>query len=164
MKTAALFAMATFLVASGILLMSCKSSHPHGSSAKPADIGAELKAFTATNAHAGHCRLRVAVNHFQGATTGFWGAENRTPTTVVGAVELDVNGVRVQLPDSAFRDLSQVQYSTQVGFFDDRSPSFFIRGGDAGFAYTARFEVQGGRLRKRTVTLDESDVSEELRF
>ena len=164
MRTAMLLTAAFLTVVAGVLLMSCASSHPRHTLAKPEELGDELHVFVSTNAHPDLCSLRVNVHRFRGTATGFWGAENRAPTTIVGSAILEIKGGKVPIPNSAFRDLGEVQYPAQVGFVDDGSPSFFIRGGDAGFAYTARFEVRENRLRKRIVTLDESDFREESRF
>jgi len=156
-----------FLTAAvGAFLVSCVTARhpPHRAVTKPEDLGEAMHVFVATNSTPDLWVLRVRVHRFDGTSTGFLGSENRVPLAVIGSVDLTMNGIKIPVPNRAFHDLSEVRYPSQVGFITEGSPSFFIRGGAAGFAYTARFEVDGNRLRKRVVTLDEFHYREESRF
>lgn len=164
MKTAMLFTAAFLTPVLGAHFMSCAGSHPNHTQARSAELGEEIHVFVSTNAHAGHSASRIGVHRFRGTSAGYWGAENRVPTTIVGSAHIEINGVNIPIPPRAIRDLAEVQYSAQIGFLDDGSASFYIRGGDAGFSYTAHFEIREMRLRKRVVILDESEYREESRF
>jgi hypothetical protein len=164
---AAISLRAFLVVAAAIGLTSCVTgvrSTPRHPQATPAQLGDVVHVFVSTNAYTDLYALKVTVHRFRGSTEGFWGAEKSVPRTIVGNVTLTINGDPVSIPTRAFRDLSEVLHGPQVGFIDAGMPSFFIRGGTGGFAYTARFEVRGNKLKKRVVNLDDFEYRVETRF
>ena len=166
MKPAMLRPWAFLTAALGTFLVSCVTArHPAPRAVtKPQDLGEAMHVFVATNSASDLWVLRVRVHRFRGTATGFLGAEKHVPVTVIGSVNLTRNGTKIPVPNKAFHDLSEVRSPSQVGFISEGSPSFFIRGGTGGFAYTARFEVGDNGLKKRVVTLDEFHYREESRF
>jgi hypothetical protein len=79
----------------------------------------------------------------------WWGAESTTPKTIVSMIDVQVGRKKLQIPLSAYSDLSNPSEvsvaSTNQGF------NVTIRGGDAAASYKAVLGFENGLIRRRKV-------------
>lgn len=92
-----------------------------------------------------------------------WGAEGKCPERTISALSVSLSGKKVYIPISSFSNLGNPHKIQIEDYRNDGDMNFTITGGDAATAYIAKFEVNHGKLSKRTILSGEfpEDVTEE---
>ncbi|NOS72509.1 MAG: hypothetical protein HOP33_21630 [Verrucomicrobia bacterium] len=86
------------------------------------------------------------------AISRWWGRDGSNPERVTARLSLCVGGREVGIPLRAFADLGEPNIPDGISLTQQADDLLlYVRGGDAGGSYIAKFTVHGGKLTRREV-------------